>query len=149
MNIMKRLLGIALPLVLFGAASTISFGAEPIPWTHNLDEALARAAKENKPVMIDFMAVWCSPCEAMDRSTFKKPPIIEKAKSFIPVRIDVDKQKNIALKYKALAQANGGIGIPNMLFLSPQGKKINHIVGFHTAPELLLEMNKALKSAHR
>ena len=146
---MKKLLGIALHLIFFGAAAAISFGAEPIPWTNSFEEALSRAAKENKPIMIDFMAEWCPPCKAMDGSTFKKPSIIEKAKSFIPVRIDVDKQKSIAQKYNALALAHGGIGIPNMLFLSPQGKKITHIVGFHTAPQLLIEMNKALKSVQR
>ena len=46
--------------------------------------------------------------------------IIKKSNEFIPVRIDVDKQKDIAEEYNGNARKYGGIGIPNILFLDKE-----------------------------
>ena len=64
-------------------------------------------------------------------SYFSNKNIIKKSNEFIPVRIDVDKQKNIAEEYNGNARKYGGIGIPNILFLDKEKKIIRHIVGFH------------------
>jgi thiol:disulfide interchange protein len=135
-------------LILFLAASA-AFSvspAEKIPWTSDLDAGLARAKSENKPVMIDFVADWCGPCKSMDASSFSDAIVIRKAQAFIPVRIDIDKQKEVAAKLNGLARAYGGAGIPNILFLSGDGTKLKQIIGFKTAKELLSEMDSVLKS---
>jgi thiol:disulfide interchange protein len=132
--------------LLFGHLAAPVFCGDRIVWMDNLDQGFAAAKKENKPLMIDFMAGWCEPCKEMEETTFRKPAVILKAKFFIPVRIDIDKQPQVAAKYKALARAYGGIGVPNMLFMTGEGKQIKHIVGFSTANELLAIMNSVLKS---
>ncbi len=124
-------------------------GGDKIPWLDDLGAGLAAAKAQKKPLMIDFMADWCAPCKEMERSTFRNSAVILKAKAFIPVRIDIDRQPGVAEKYKALARAYGGVGVPNMLFLSSDGEKIRHIVGFKTSQQLLAEMNSALKSSRR
>lgn len=118
-------------------------GAE-IKWTHNLDEGLAKAKKQGKPVMIDFMAVWCPPCKAMEDSTFSNRGVVRKAGDFIPVRIDIDAQREVATKYNGLARKYGGVGIPNILFLSADGKKLKHIVGYYGPQQLVAAMDSAL-----
>jgi thiol:disulfide interchange protein len=122
---------------------------DQILWMSDMDAALAAAQKEDKPLMIDFMAEWCPPCKEMESSTFKKPAVILKAKSFIPVRIDVDKQKQVAAKYNALPQAYGGVGIPNMLFLSSRGTELERIIGFADSQGMLDAMNSALKKSSK
>jgi thiol:disulfide interchange protein len=140
---MRKLLGFTLILA-FLAIPT--FGENRILWFNDLDAGLAAAKRENKPLMIDFMADWCAPCKEMERSTFSNSAVILKAKTFIPVRIDIEKQRQVAEKYKALARAYGGVGIPNILFLSSNGTKIQHIVGFYTPQQLLPVMDSVLKS---
>lgn len=125
------------------AARTTKIKKE-IHWLSSVDAGLARAAKIGKPVMIDFMATWCPPCRAMEDSTFSDQSIAEKASSFITVRIDIDKQREVAARYGALAKKYGGIGIPNILFLSPNGNRLKHIVGYYGPKELLAAMDSVL-----
>ncbi len=47
--------------------------------------------------MVDFMAEWRPPCRKIEDSTFSYPGVIKKSSLFIPVRIDVDKQGEIAI----------------------------------------------------
>lgn len=118
-----------------------------IRWTYDVDKGLAQAKKQGKPVMIDFMAVWCPPCKAMEDSTFSDRAVVEKASAFVPVRIDIDKQREVAAKYGALARKYGGIGIPNILFLSVDGRKLKHVVGYYGPRALVAAMDSALAAS--
>ena len=108
-----------------------------IQWGNNLDSAFTIASNSNKIIMIDFMAEWCPPCKKMDKNTFSNTNIINKSNEFIAVRIDIDKQQNIAEQYNGNARKYGGIGIPNILFLDKEKKNIRHIVGFHDVDQFL------------
>ena len=140
---MKKLLLIALLIV--GCepkdSENISSG---IKWGNNLDSAFDIASKSNKLIMIDFMADWCPPCKKMDKTTFLNINIIKKSNEFIPIRIDVDKQKNIAEEYNGNARKYGGVGIPNILFLDKEKKVFRHIVGFHDVDNLIEIMDSVL-----
>ena len=115
-----------------------------IKWEDNLDAAFAIASKSHKIIMIDFMAEWCPPCKKMDKTTFSNTNIINKITEFIPVRIDVDKQKDIAEEYNGNARKYGGIGIPNILFLDKEKNIIRQIVGFHNVEQLMGIMDSVL-----
>lgn len=107
-------------------------GESRIEWGKDLDAALELAKELRKPVMVDFMATWCPPCHAMEDSTFSVPEVIEKSRAFIPVRIDVDEQREVAVVYDGNARKYGGVGIPNILFLDPEGGRLKHVVGYHS-----------------
>ena len=140
---MKKLLLIA--LIIVGCepkdSENISSG---IKWGNNLDSAFDIASISNKLIMIDFMAEWCPPCKEMDKTTFLNIKVIKKSNEFIPIRIDVDKQKNIAEEYNGNARKYGGIGIPNILFLDKEKNIIRQIVGFHNVDQLMGVMDSVL-----
>ncbi len=115
-----------------------------IEWMTDLQKALTIAEKQDKPLMIDFMATWCPPCKKMEDSTFSDPRVIEKAGSFVTLRIDVDKQGEIADKYNCNASKYGGIGIPNILFMTHEEKRLRHIIGYRKPDVLLSEMDSVL-----
>jgi thiol:disulfide interchange protein len=115
-----------------------------IDWNRNLMTAFELAALRNKPLMVEFMAEWCPSCRMMDDSTFVDPGVIEKAGLFVPVRIDVDRQKDVADRYKSSARKYGGIGIPNILFMTRDGVRLKQRIGYMDAAALTAVMDSVL-----
>ena len=71
------------------------------------------------PIVIDFWAVWCGPC--MFFAPIFKKLHGEYQKDFIFVKVNVDENNAIAMKY-------GITGIPTTLFIK-NNEVINQIVG--------------------
>jgi thiol:disulfide interchange protein len=137
---MKKLLLILLCLPLIG------FGqSQEIIWEENLDSAFNLASLSNKIIMIEFMAEWCPPCKRMEKETFSNDKIINKSNEFIFVKVDVDKNQDIANEYKRNAKKYGGIGIPNILFIDKDKNIVHQTVGFLNANQLTAVMDSVLK----
>lgn len=115
-----------------------------IPWSNDVSAAIVEADSAECIVMVDFTAVWCPPCRAMEDSTFSDPSVVKKSASFIPVRVDVDKQRETAEKYGGNARKYGGIGIPNILFLDGEGRRIKQVVGYHGPQKFIAVMDSVL-----
>ncbi|MHB8996088.1 MAG: thioredoxin family protein [Armatimonadota bacterium] len=115
-----------------GAQTATEAGTEAgksITWMTSLDEAMAAAKQENKPVIVDFWATWCGPCVTMEEATWPDPKVVAASANYIMVKQDVDKNQQTAGKYKVE-------GVPTLLFLSPEGKETHRQVGAISAAEL-------------
>ena len=137
---MKKLLLILLCLPMIGFGQN-----QEINWGKNLDLAFDSASISNKIIMIEFMAEWCPPCKKMEKETFSNEKVIRKLNEFILIKIDVDKQQDIAKEYNRNAKKYGGIGIPNILFIDKEKNIVHQIVGFHTASQLITVLDSVLK----
>jgi thiol:disulfide interchange protein len=142
----RAVLGFMIPVFALGIhAQSPGPAVKPgIDWKRNLKTAFELAARQNKPLMVEFMAEWCPSCRMMEDSTFADPGVIEKTGRFIPVRIDVDRQKDVADRYKSSARKYGGIGIPNILFMTPGGVGLKHRIGYMDAAALTAVMDSVL-----
>lgn len=119
--------------------------AEPrINWFTDVDSALQAATRSDRPLMIEFMATWCPSCRAMEDSTLTDGAVIERSRAFVPVRIDVDKQPEIANRYRGNARKYGGIGIPNILFITAQEDTLFRLIGYYPAARLTTVMDSIL-----
>ena len=103
---------------------------ESIDWGTDVNTALDQARQQRKPVMMVFTASWCPSCRMMQDSTFTHSAVIGRSGKFIPVRIDVDENPDIAKAYNGNARKYGGVGIPNTLFMSPEGSTLRHLIGY-------------------
>ncbi|MHB8177571.1 MAG: thioredoxin domain-containing protein [Vulcanimicrobiaceae bacterium] len=89
--------------------------AHEIAWQSWSPEAFARAAREEKPILLSISAIWCHWCHVMDESTYSDPRVIATINErFIPVRVDNDRRPDINARY------NMG-GWPTTAFLTDDG----------------------------
>ena len=149
---MKRLLarsGMIAVLGLMGAAAllpAISVAADekdlkkhgPIAWQGSLQAAMKIAAREKKPIFVDFWAEWCGPCKQMLATTYKDKAVVARSKQFVPVLINADEQP-------ALLEKFGISGIPTVVFLDAKGKVLLQATGYESGPEFLKTMQQAAK----
>lgn len=98
-----------------------------LPWLADLEEGKKVALAENKIMMIDTYADWCVACKELDEYTFSTLEVSERLKGFVLVKLDFTK-KNEA--NESLRKSLQVIGMPTVMFFSPEGKEINRFSGF-------------------
>ena len=86
-------------------------------------EALAKARSENKPIVLDFTASWCAPCQRMLRETFPNEKVARLLEQFVLIKIDTDEHPALANKY-------GAVGLPDIRLLSPAGEELRRFRDF-------------------
>lgn len=128
-----------------GAASEVK--AAGIVWGSDEPAALARAAAEGKPVIIDFTAEWCAACKELEHFTYTDPTVMSAAERMVPVMIDVTRGDDPV--NKALLEKYGVAGLPTVKFLRPDGTPIEEltVTGFLKAEDFLPKMEAALAAA--
>jgi thiol:disulfide interchange protein DsbD len=92
-----------------------------------LDDALSQARRARKPIILEFSAEWCAPCKRMENTTFIDAKVRELLQRCVFVRVDVDQQEELAKRL-------GVVGLPDIRFVSPDGKVIHRLRGFQ-APD--------------
>lgn len=101
----------------------------------NSDNFEEMVLKSDKPVLVDFWAVWCGPCGMMSPIVDE---IAEEEKSRLTVgKINCDENMELAQKY-------GVSGIPAFL-LFKEGEVVEKVMGAMPKGELLAAVNKHLK----
>jgi len=103
-----------------------------------LEEALAQAQRERKPVVLDFFAEWCAPCVRMEKTTFKDERVKALLGRCVFVRVDTDKQADIA---KRMAVE----GLPDIRFALPDGRVIRQLRNFQDAESFSSEIEELLR----
>ena len=113
----RWILGLAAAAV-FGAAihaRAHDWNDGQVAWT-DYEAGLAAAKKEKQPVCLVFFTEWCPHCKNYS-GVFHDPKVVERAKRFVMVRLDKDKNAELSKKY-----APDGEYIPRTFFLSSKGE---------------------------
>lgn len=132
-------------LLLFGAVYAYTTWLRPTPppavvWASDFDAALSTAAEQNKLVFVDFFASWCGRCKLMDREVWPSEDVAAALNDFVAVKIDVDRHKEIADRYRVQ-------GLPTLAVLTPGGEVVDVRTGGHDTRTLIRWINSIDRSA--
>ncbi len=111
-----------------------------------LDAALEQAKAQNRPVMLDFTASWCTYCQGMEKTTFKSPEVASAMGNTLFIQADVSKNDDDDLE---LEKRFGVTGPPALVFFSAQGKELRsqRLIGNVTPEQLTAQAEDFLAEA--
>lgn len=107
----------------------------------NYDEALALARRENKPLLLFFMANRCRYSRQMERNAFVDPEVERMAESFVCIEIDVNAPEN-----ERVCAAFGVDATPTVQFVTAYGAPLQRVTRLQSGDELCAQMQIALTS---
>jgi len=116
-----------------------------IQWQPYSEETLLAAARDGKPVFIDFFTDWCIACKEMDKLTFTDPAVIAASRDFVMLRSNLTTDTDPVIRdlYKRYAVR----GVPTYVFLGPDGKEIADVrlVGFEKKQAFVPRLKRAFE----
>lgn len=97
--------------------------------------------KGDKPVIVDFNAVWCGPCKML-KPVLSRIAKKHAGKSYV-YSIDIDKAGpyNRSKAFLACAKKFGNTdgSIPFIILISPKGEKVKAIIGYGKNTEFIID----------
>jgi thiol:disulfide interchange protein DsbD len=129
-------------LAAFIIASLLMRGPS-VAWTPLSDDVFIKAAKQKRPVIIDFYAAWCAPCRELDETTFHDAAVVKQAQNgFVMIKVDVTKGGNPT--HERLLQEYAIKGVPTVVFINADGKECHdlRLLDFLPPDQMLNRMNR-------
>lgn len=96
----------------------------PVDWYPWTEEALEKARKEDKPILISIGYAACHWCHVMERESFEDPEVAALMNEyFVNIKIDREERPDLDHIYMDAVQAmTGSGGWPLNVFLTPEGR---------------------------
>jgi thioredoxin:protein disulfide reductase len=128
-------------LVSGSSAPSQRLSFQPVDNVASLENALAAARRDGRPVMVDFTADWCVSCKEMERHTFTADQVVDALTPFELLKIDVTANND---DDKALLRYFGSFGPPTIAFFDSAGQRLDSytLVGFVRAQEFATHVNR-------
>ncbi len=108
-----------------------------------IDELKDAISKSEKPVLINFTAVWCVACKELKEITFVDPTVISLMNKFTLLKVDVTDNSK---EDKVLQEAYGVVGPPAIIFYDKNKNelKADKMIGFKPPLEFIPILKKVL-----
>lgn len=136
----RSILWAVLIFLAFGTWYTLRHSSGPLPapegWLTDLTAAKSQAAREGKPILLEFSAGWCGPCRSMAKDVLPDPRVVKVLQGFVTVDLDVDKHGETAAAYRVNP-------IPAFLVLDSNGRELARIEGYRDVSEFVMELSRA------
>lgn len=111
----------------------------------DLDQAVASASRQGRPVMVDFYADWCTSCKEMEATTFDDPVVRHALFGSVLLRADVTSND---ADDQALLKRFGIYGPPTIAFYGKDGQERARyrVVGYMKGAQFAAAVRAAFSS---
>jgi thiol:disulfide interchange protein DsbD len=127
-------------------------------WGMSLPQAREQAAKENKPILIDFTGVNCANCRTMENGVFPLPEVVALLKKFVAVQLYTDfvpidsitREQRLELGVRnadLLLEHTKDPANPLYVILSPSGERLGAQGGLIEPPDFVAFLSRGLEKA--
>ncbi|MBW3515401.1 protein-disulfide reductase DsbD [Shewanella sp. NKUCC05_KAH] len=105
-----------------GTAATTEevHGFKRIKSIEDLEQEIAAATAQGKPVMLDLYADWCVACKEFEAITFKDTDVLARMNKIVLLQADVTKSDKVDV---ALLEKYNVLGLPTLLMFNEQGEQ--------------------------
>lgn len=134
-NLLQPLKGVFSVGIASGQAAEVAISFQRIQNVAALETALQQAKAQQRPVMLDFYADWCSYCHTMEKTTFRDPESIKILGNTLFLKVDVTDQNEHDL---ALQKRFDVVAPPAIVFFNNAGEELRalRLVGDITPEQL-------------
>ncbi|XDD47358.1 thioredoxin fold domain-containing protein [Leptospira sp. WS39.C2] len=99
-------------------------------WGNSIQKGFETAKQEQKFIIVDVFADWCTYCMVLEKEIFPDPEVSRILDQFVRVRLDGEEFPNLRKKYNVE-------GYPTILFLDGDGNFVTKITGLATKEDIL------------
>ena len=114
-------------------------------------EAVAVAQRTGRPILYDFTADWCAPCQEMRQEVFAQERYAQALGHLVvPVRV-IDRQQEEGRNspvVDSLQQAHKITGFPTLVIVGADGKVVDQLVGFPGSDAVLSWATATARKTH-
>lgn len=114
-----------------------------ISWETELEQGLARAQREGKPVIIDTWATWCANCRVLERETFGNPEVATKiSERFVPIKVQLENADTEITRGFMARFGMSHYSLPTTLLLDSRGNVTRVLRGVIEPSKMIDELNR-------
>lgn len=111
-------------LIAVGGILLIGSPSGKIAWNHDFANAVEAANARGVPMLVDFSANWCGPCQVLEVEVFSSDVVAQTAEtSYVPVRVDLSNTSTDTPERKIATRYNVR-GIPALLIINPVDQSV-------------------------
>jgi protein disulfide-isomerase len=136
-SVTKTFFRYLLPFLALGLTLAAAAG----PWQTDLEQAKQQAARENKPLLVDFTgSTWCPPCQALDAEVLNTDAFASWSRNYILVKLDFPPARerteekvrsNPELQQLMRLKDEYSVrGFPTVIIVEPNGNERARVVGY-------------------
>jgi thioredoxin:protein disulfide reductase len=99
-----------------------------LQWNTNLEQSFSVAKENNKPIVLDFTAEWCTACKELEAMTFSDKMISKELKdNWTLTKVDATRDSK---ELRTVLEKYNVKGFPTVIFFTPEGKEFGRFSGF-------------------
>lgn len=137
--------------LMIAATGLIAYAQEATVRWYSIEEAVALAKTDPRPIFVDTYTDWCGWCKKLDKDTFSNPVIAEILNTkYYAVKFDAEGNEPVTFQGRkfvndgslgkthqlAYALLQGKLGYPTVVFLTANSELITPVSGYKTPVQI-------------